>query len=190
MSQAHSFFEDPSSDDTPKRNAAAVSPAAAAPCNSDQRGSASGLLPEIRNLLNSAKLCTAFLERQLGDAGTDSDLIDALKTIAHAIDRVSELATELGRSSSNAEAATLASSLTAIRQRAADVATRGIRDVAPAEGEACSELSELEQCLNDLMRAARQTALNGGRVLLRARRQLSASATLPSLPPITQRVAV
>ena len=189
MSESHSFFEAPSTDESPKRNAAAAAPSPAAPGTFDQQSEASRLLPEIRNALNSARLCAAFLERQLSDVRSDSELIDALKTIENVIDRVSELATELAHESRK-PAGTTADSATASRERAAELATRGVRDVAPIGSASGSELLDLEQCLNELVRAATQTALNGGRVLVRARHQLSVSATLPSLPAITQRVAV
>jgi hypothetical protein len=168
LSQAQSFFGDQPSDESPKRNAAAATPAAVVPGNFDQ-GSRSGLLPEIRNALNSAKLCTAFLERQLCAGRSDGELMEALKTIEGVIDRVSELATELANTTGNAPAPAN-DAPSGVRQSAAEHVTRGIRGVALAGGDDTgSELSDLEQCLNELVRAATQTVLNGGRVLLRAR---------------------
>jgi hypothetical protein len=191
LSQAHSFFEDLQGDERPKRNAAAQLVAVAAPEKSGLQRNTAGLLPEIRNLLNSAKLCTAFLERHLSkiDAcgGSEGELMDAVKTIASVIDRVSELATELAHASPSCSASI--DDLSEVRSPAAELVMRGMSDVAPANGEACAELSDLEQSLSELVRVATRTALSGGQVLLRARRQ-SVVAPVPSGPSSSRPAAI
>src|SRR5262245_22088475 len=200
LSQAHSSFEVSQANERPKRNAAAQLVAVAVPESSALEQN-SGLLPEIRNLLYSAKLCAAFLERHLSDADAGrrsaenladegrsaGELLDAVNTITNVIDRVSELATELAHASPSSSPSNADSTLA--RSPAAELITRGIPDAAPANGDASAELSDLEQSLNELVRAATRTALTGGQVLLRARGQ-SVLAPVPDEPPVTRRAAV
>jgi signal transduction histidine kinase len=133
---------------------------------------------EIRNPLNGAQLHVTFLQRELSRIGGLDEALEAARIVSGEIQRVAELVHDFLETSAaprRARVSLRALCLGAVQRVAGDAARAGVEVGADLGDEDCTlegDLSKMDQVLLELLQRAVEAALaNGGRVLLRARRQ-------------------
>jgi PAS domain S-box-containing protein len=140
---------------------------------------AAGLAHEIRNPLNGAQLHCAFLDRALERAGAAHDTREAVRVIAEEIKRLANLVSEFldfarPRPPDRRPVSLLALCARAIQLAApaAEKARVSLEADFPARDvELEADGAKLEQVLLNLIQNAIEAIVNGGRVVVRARRQ-------------------
>lgn len=140
----------------------------------------------VRNPLNGARLHLVFLERELARLGASADAIESARVIDDEIDRIAQLVRELVEAPVEQPARSRVS-LQALCARAIEMLSIDAREAGVAVGtELCDgdvmldvQRDEMVQVLSELLHRALSSALGGGgRVLLRARRDVEAAQAL------------
>ena len=140
----------------------------------------------VRNPLNGMRLHLVFLERELARLGASSEAIDSARVIDEEIDRVAQLVRDLVEAPAEQPGRSRVS-LQALCARAIEMLSIDAREAGVAVGtELCDgdvmldvQRDEMVHVLSELLHRALQSALGGGgRVLLRARRDVQAAQAL------------
>jgi signal transduction histidine kinase len=137
----------------------------------------------VRNPLNGARLHLVFLERELAQLGGSPDALESARVIGAEITRIAELLAELLEVPRRPQKARSLLSLQSLCASALELLSKDARQVGVDVGTELEDpdlmlevhRKEMEQVLFDLLHRALQGALaGGGRVLLRARRDIDA----------------
>jgi PAS domain S-box-containing protein len=140
---------------------------------------AAGLAHEIRNPLNGAQLHCAFLDRALERSGAPQDAREAVHVIADEIKRLANLVTEFLDFARPRPPDRSPVSILRLCRRVIQVASPAAEKVGVAleadlptrDVEIGADGAKLEQVLLNLIQNAIEAIVNGGRVIVRARRQ-------------------
>ncbi len=140
---------------------------------------AAGLAHEIRNPLNGAQLHVTYLSRSLKKANAHPELVETLAVVADEITRLGALVTEFLAFARPKPLSVRPLTAQALLERVAQVAAPGeprapiTLDVPGTPIEFLADGAKLEQVLLNLTQNAIEAiaGANGGRVVLRARRQ-------------------